>query len=36
MKHIKVYSVDDIDEEKIVGLIKMVDKKTVFTENIGN
>lgn len=36
MKHIKVYSVDDIDEEKIVGPIKMVDKKAVFTENIGN
>ncbi len=27
MRHIKVHSVDDIDEERIAGLLKLVDKK---------
>jgi hypothetical protein len=27
MKHIKVYTVDNIDEERIAGLLKLVDKK---------
>ena len=29
-RHIKIYSVNDIDEKKIMKLIKMVDKKAVF------
>ncbi len=29
MRHIKIHSLSDIDEEKLVKLIKMVDKKTV-------
>ena len=28
MRHIKIYSLDDIEEEKLVKLIKLVDKKT--------
>ncbi len=28
MRHIKIHSMDDIDEKKLVKLIKMVDKKT--------
>jgi len=28
MRHIKIHSMDDIDEKKLVELIKMVDKKT--------
>ena len=27
MRHIKVYAVEDIDEERIIGLLKLVDKK---------
>ena len=29
MRHIKIYSLSDIDEEKLVKLIKMVDKKAI-------
>jgi len=29
-RHIKIYSLNDIDEKKIVKLIKLVDKKAVF------
>jgi len=29
MRHIKIHSLSDIDEEKLVQLIKMVDKKAV-------
>lgn len=29
-RHIKIYSLNDIDEERIVKLIKMVDKKAIF------
>ena len=28
MRHIKIHSLDDIDEKKLVELIKLVDKKT--------
>ena len=28
MRHIKIHSLDDIDEKKLVQLIKMVDKKS--------
>jgi hypothetical protein len=28
MRHIKIHSLNDIDEEKLVNLIKLVDKKT--------
>lgn len=29
-RHIKIYSLNDINEEKIVKLIEMVDKKAIF------
>ena len=29
MRHIKIHSLDDIDEEKLVKLIKLVDKKSI-------
>jgi hypothetical protein len=29
MRHIKIYSLSDIDEKKLVNLIKMVDRKAV-------
>jgi hypothetical protein len=29
MRHIKIHSSEDIDEEKLVKLIKLVDKKTI-------
>ena len=29
MRHIKIRSLEDIDEEKLVKLIKLVDKKTI-------
>jgi hypothetical protein len=29
MRHIKIYSLDEIDEEKLVKLIELVDKKAV-------
>ena len=29
MRHIKIHSLEDIDEEKLVKLIKLVDKKTI-------
>jgi hypothetical protein len=29
MRHIKIHSIEDIDEERLVKLIKMVDKKAV-------
>ena len=29
MRHIKIHSLDDIDEKKLVQLIKMVDKKAI-------
>ena len=29
MRHIKIYSLSDIDEDKLVKLVKMVDKKSV-------
>ena len=29
MKHIKIHSLEDIDEEKLVKLIKLVDKKAI-------
>ncbi len=29
MKHIKIHSLDEIDEEKLVKMIKMVDKKAI-------
>ena len=33
MRHIKIHSLDDIDEKKLVLLIKMVDKKSKCVEN---
>ncbi len=33
MRHIKIHSIDDIDEKKLVELIKMVDKKTTFIQH---
>jgi hypothetical protein len=32
MRHIKIHSMEDIDEEKFVKLIKLVDKKTVCNQ----
>ena len=29
MRHVKIHSLEDIDEEKLVKLIKMVDKKAI-------
>ncbi|HOU45589.1 MAG TPA: DUF1801 domain-containing protein [Candidatus Pacearchaeota archaeon] len=29
-RHIKIYSLNDINEEKIVKLIEMIDKKAIF------
>jgi hypothetical protein len=29
MRHIKIHSLDDIDEKKLIKLIKMVDKKSI-------
>ena len=29
MRHIKIHSLEDVDEEKLVKLIKMVDKKAI-------
>ncbi len=29
MRHIKIHSVDDIDEKKLIKLLKLVDKKSV-------
>ena len=29
MRHIKIHSLEDIDEEKLVKLIKLVDKKSI-------
>ena len=31
MRHIKIHSLNDIDEEKLVKLIKLVDKKAICT-----
>ena len=33
MRHIKIHSMDDIDEKKLVKLINMVDKKTTCIQN---
>jgi len=33
MRHIKIHSIDDIDEKKLVKLIKMVDIKTTCIQN---
>jgi hypothetical protein len=33
MRHIKIHSFDDIDEKKLVQLIKLVDKKATCVEN---
>jgi hypothetical protein len=33
MRHIKIHSVDDIDEKKLIKLIKMVDKKTTCIQH---
>lgn len=33
MRHIKIHSLDDIDEKKLVELIKMVDKKTTCIQH---
>ena len=32
MRHIKIHSLEDIDEKKLVKLIKLVDKKTICTQ----
>ncbi|KYK21984.1 hypothetical protein AYK24_02985 [Thermoplasmatales archaeon SG8-52-4] len=32
MRHIKIHSLDDIDAEKLVKLIKLVDKKTICNQ----
>ena len=32
MRHIKIYSLEDVDENKLVNLIKMVDKKAKCIE----
>jgi len=29
MRHIKIHSLEDIDEKKLVKLIRLVDKKTI-------
>ena len=33
MRHIKIHSMDDIDEKKLVELIKLVDKKTTCIQH---
>ena len=33
MRHIKIHSMDDIDENKLVELIKLVDKKTTCIQH---
>jgi hypothetical protein len=33
MRHIKIHSLDDIDEKKLVQLIKMVDKKSTCIQH---
>jgi hypothetical protein len=33
MRHIKIHSLDDIDEKKLVELIKLVDKKTTCIQH---
>jgi len=33
MRHIKIHSIDDIDEENLVELIQMVDKKTTCIQH---
>ena len=33
MRHLKIYSIDDIDEKKILKLINMVDKKTTCIQH---
>ena len=33
MRHIKIYSKDDIDENKLIELIKMVDRKSTCIEH---
>ena len=33
MRHIKIHSLDDIDEKKLIKLIKMVDKKTTCIQH---
>ena len=32
MRHIKIYSLEDIDDERLVELIKLVDKKVVCNQ----
>jgi hypothetical protein len=32
MRHIKIHSLEDIDEKKLVKLIKLVDKKTICNQ----
>jgi hypothetical protein len=32
MRHIKIHSLEDIDEKKLVKLIKLVDKKAICTQ----
>jgi hypothetical protein len=32
MRHIKIHSLEDINEEKLVNLIKLVDKKTICNQ----
>ena len=32
MRHIKIHSLEDIDEKKLVKLIKLVDKKTICSQ----
>jgi hypothetical protein len=33
MRHIKIYSKDDIDENKLIELIKIVDKKSICIQH---
>jgi len=33
MRHIKIHSLDDIDEKKLVELIQLVDKKTTCIQH---
>jgi hypothetical protein len=33
MRHIKIYSMDDIDEKKLVELIKLVDRKAICIDH---
>ena len=32
MRHVKIHSLEDIDEKKLVKLIKLVDKKTICNQ----